>query len=547
MNVLKIIVLSILLIGYLLLSTEDNNLKQIKQNGIIFSHESGHYDSTFFVKLKPLNKEGKIIYTLDGSLPKEGSKSTFVYQKPILLKKIYVDSNDLSFIPTTVIPEIPNYETWLSPRNSSIKGNVLRAKLILPDGTKKDVVTKTYFIDGLKLNLPEIYLTIDSAALFDYDTGIYVPGVHQKPEKKYTGNFFMRGKEWERSAHMAFLSIQKKIEIDQNIGVRIHGMASPAAPLKTLRLCARKKYGKSKFKFNPFELRQLKSYKQLLLRTPYSTWNKRFFADQLGQYFIDDLNLEFAASVPVTLYINGEYWGILDLAERMDKHYFKSHFNVEQDSLCYSEAAYKTVVGIGEDFESVFNFARDNDLSDPKNYNEISKQIDIDNLIDYTVVETYLGNWDWPGNNNERWRKGVNGKWRWVIVDLDGILLNKEFPMLKKLLDTTEMKTEHRLNTTLLYRRLIKNDEFKMNLVKRFEELMSTTLCPERLLKIIEKYEQIYKDDIHRQIDRWSLPQSLEIYKNKNEKMKDFIQERTKYMIIDIEEQLGVKINPVCQ
>lgn len=357
----------------------------------------------------------------------------------------------------------------------------------------------------------------------------------------------MRGKEWERSAHMAFLSIQKKIEIDQNIGVRIHGMASPAAPLKTLRLCARKKYGKSKFKFNPFELRQLKSYKQLLLRTPYSTWNKRFFADQLGQYFIDDLNLEFAASVPVTLYINGEYWGILDLAERMDKHYFKSHFNVEQDSLCYSEAAYKTVVGIGEDFESVFNFARDNDLSEPKNYNEISKQIDIDNLIDYTVVETYLGNWDWPGNNNERWRKGVNGKWRWVIVDLDGILLNKEFPMLKKLLDTTEMKTEHRLNTTLLYRRIIKNDEFKMNLVKRFEELMSTTLCPERLLKIIEKYEQIYKDDIHRQIDRWSLPQSLEIYKNKNEKMKDFIQERTKYMIIDIEEQLGVKINPVCQ
>jgi len=396
-------------------------------------------------------------------------------------------------------------------------------------------------------NLAEIYLTIDSNSLFDTDTGIYVPGVHQKLGKKYTGNFFMRGKEWERLAHIQFLNTKQEVQIDQNIGVRVHGMASPPAPLKTLRLCARKKYGKSKFKFKPFELTEINSFKNLLLRTPYSTWNKRFFADQLGQYMIGDLNFEFAASVPVSLYINGEYWGIMDMAERMDEHYFKSHFNIDPDSLCYSEAAYKTVVGVGSDFEDVFNFAKENDLSDPENYEEISKYIDIENLIDYTVLETFLGNWDWPGNNNERWRKGVNGKWRWVIIDLDGILLNKEFPMLKKLLDTTEMKSEHRLNTTLIYRKLIQNNEFRTNLVQRYEDLLSTTLCADRLLKIIEKYEVIYDRDIERQVNRWSLPESVEVYKEKNEKMKDFVRERAKYMVQDIEEQLGVKINPVCE
>ncbi len=549
MNLLRgfLVAFSILLIGCSASGEKKDVAKKVKQNGIILSHESGHYASPFSVELKPSKGEGKIIYTLDGSLPLEGSKSTFIYQEPISIKKIHVDSNDLSFIPTTYIPEKPHYETWIAPQKTSIKGNVLRAQLILPDGTKKDVVTKTYFVDGLNLNLPEIYLTIDSAALFDNDTGIYIPGVNYKDGKKFTGNYFKRGKDWEREAQMTYLSKENIVEINQNIGVRVHGMASPKAPLKTIRLCARKKYGKGKLKFNPYESSKISEFKFLLLRTPYSTWNRRLFADQLVQKIVSDLDLEVANSIPVTLYINGEYWGLMDMAERMDDHYFEGHFKVHPDSLCYSDAAKSTVTGKVE-FADVYDFAEQNDLSIPKNYTKIENVIDIDNYIDYIVIETFLGNRDWPGNNNERWRaSGISDKWRWILIDMDAIMLDKDYRMLEKLMDTTKMENEHRLSSTLFFRKLVQNQEFKSKLLKRYEELMSTTLCPERLLKIFEEYEKIYENDVQRQIDRWSMPQSKEIYEQKNEKMKDFIRERSNYMVQDIEEQLGVKINPVCK
>lgn len=528
-------------------SKKEREIEKFEQGNIIFSHSSGHYYNEFLLDLKPKNGEGEIYYTLDGTLPEKGRANTLKYASQIEIKSFLVDSNDLSFIPTTVIPDEPNYETWIPPKEGMVKGVVLRAMRLLPNQIKSEVVTRTYIIDKLMPNLPELYLTIDSNSFFDLDTGIYVPGVNYVEGKYYTGNYFQRGKEWERRAHMEYLSLNQKIKIDQDIGVRINGMASPKAPLKTLRLSAKKKYGKGSFKFSPFELTNLNKFKRLMLRTPYSSWNKRLFADQLVQHIVSGMNLEVANSTPVSLYINGEYWGIMDMAERMDEYYFESHFKIYKDSINYSDATHSTAFGVTADFEDVYDFAFSNDLSLNENYQRISKEIDIDNLIDYIVVETYLGNRDWPGNNNERWRNGTNGKWRWVIVDMDAILWDKNYRVLEKILDTTKMNHPNRFKSTLVFRKLIENKEFKIKLIKRYEELMSTVLCPDRLIEIIEKYESIYKRDIQRQIDRWHLPPSLEVHEQNNERMKDFIRERSKYMVQDIEEQLGVKINPICE
>lgn len=529
-------------------SALNDKSEKTEYEGITFSHDSGHYKDEFKLKLSSSKKQATILYTLDGSLPIKGNKTTFEYKNPIPLKEIKISKQDLSYIPTTTQPEKPNYETWLTPKKTYNKGITVRSQLIFHNGLKNTVVTKTYFVDGLKPKLPEIYLTIDKGALFDNDTGIYVPGINQIEGKKYTGNFFKRGKEWERLAHLEYLSKEQKVKLNQNIGVRVHGMASPAAPMKTIKFYARKKYGEGKFKFSPFKQQtEIKSYKRLLLRTPYSTWNKRIIADQLAQNIVKDLDIECAASRPVSLYINGEYWGIHDMAEKIDQHFFKSHFGVHKDSLSYSTGSKKTNIGGKPEFSEVFYFAKNNDLTVKENYDSISKVIDINNFIDYTIIETYLDNWDWPGNNNERWRAPrVCDKWKWLIIDMDATFMKKDHSMLKKLMDTTDMKTEHRLNSTLIFRKLVENETFKSKLIKRYEELLSSTLCQERLLGIFEEYEELYENDIQRQIDRWTLPQSLEFYENKNEGIKEFIRERTKYIILDVKKYLGANINPIC-
>lgn len=537
----------IAVILYLTIHKKQDEYIEVQQNGIVFSCESGHYNNEIKLKLKSINKGSKIIYTLNGAVPQQGSNYTMVYEKPIVVQKEMVDTSDLTYIPTTIIPKKPNFSTWLKPKKTSVKGVVVRAQVIHENGLKEAPVTKTYFIDGLNPQLPEIYLTMKQSDLFDYNTGIYIPGKHAIKGKKYSGNCFKKGKQWEKPAHMQYLSCKKKVELNQNIGVRIHGLASPAAPMKTLKLYARKKYGSNLFKFNPFPQNDIKSYKRLLLRTPYGTWDKKFFADQLVQKIVKDLNMECAASTPVTVYINGEYWGIHDMAEKIDQHYFESHFGVNKDSLDYAASAYTTEMGRA-DFKEVYDFAKNNDLSISENYQHITNLIDIENYIDYNVVETYLNNWDWPDNNNEKWKaEGISDKWRWIIMDMDAAFRKRKFKTLESIIDTTHKKLNHRLHSTLLQRKLLQNEEFKSKLITRYEELMSTALCPERLLSIVEEYEELYKNEIERQINRWTIPESMKMYKNKNNDIKIFIQARPKYMIEDIKDQLGVTINPVCK
>lgn len=513
-----------------------------------FTKESGHYPKEFKLEIKSHNKNSKIIYTLDGSIPQQGNKSTFEYTSPIKITQQMVDSNDMSFIPTTLIPDTPTFSTWQPPRKPSVKGIVVRAKLISNGNIKPGIVTKTYFIDNVKPTIPEIYLTIPKPALFDEDTGIYILGKHPNKENKHSWNCFQKGRKWERLAHIQYLSANNKTLLNQDVGIRVHGMASPGSQMKTLKLFARKKYGKKKFKFKPFESQpEITSYKRLLLRTPYSTWDKRFFCDQLTQKTIEGLDIICAKSIPVNLYINGEYWGIHDMAEQLDQHYFKSHFNIPKKKLDYAASTHKTVMG-ENDFKEVYDFAKNNDLSINTNYKYISSLIDINNFIDYNIIETYFNNVDWPGNNDEKWRAdGVSEKWKWLIVDMDAAFKKAKFKSIKNLLSSKEGDQHYHPKNTVIQRALFKNEEFKTKFIKRYEYLMATHLCPKRLLKIIADYEELYRPEIERQMNRWSLPESIEIYKKKNNWMKHFVKNRPQFIIEDIKEQFGVTIQPKCE
>ncbi|NQY68780.1 MAG: CotH kinase family protein [Flavobacteriales bacterium] len=515
---------------------------------IVFSHSSGHYPQEFDLVITCKDVESNIYYSLDGSVPNPQSKSSFKYKEPIRVAKMYLEEHDLTFIPTTILKEKPFYNMWLQPKKDMLKGMVVRAQIFKDGKAVKKEVAKTYFVDELDISLPEIYLTINEDGWYDNDTGIYVLGSHYNPQRKYSGNFFEKGIEWERASNLEYLDKDQKVLLDQKVGVRIHGRCSPESPSKSLRFYSRKKYGKSKMKFNPFGNGGLNSYKRLLLRTPYSTWNKRIFADQLIPEIFKDMDFEYAKSSPVNLYLNGEYWGILDLCEKMDRYFFNDYFDIDKDSLQYATAAYNSNYGESDNFKELYDFVDSNDLTTLDNYHFVSEQMDIDNYIDYVVMENYMANVDWPGNNNERWKGSKKcNKWRWLIVDMDAIMTKKNHMMLKKLMDIDEGSSRSRQESTLLFRKLIANEEFKNKFVRRSEEIMSTVLCPKRLVAIIEKYEALYEGDIKRQVDRWHLPETVELYYERNNKMKSFVKERAKYVIDEIEERFGIRINPVCK
>ena len=79
-----------------------------------------------------------------------------------------------------------------------------------------------------------------------------------------------------------------------------------------------------------------------------------------------------------------------------------------------------TIEGDMDNYNELVNYIELNDLSLIENYNYIETKIDIDEIINYQILQFYIDNNDWPQNNYKLWRSNIeNGKWRWILFDPD--------------------------------------------------------------------------------------------------------------------------------
>ena len=127
------------------------------------------------------------------------------------------------------------------------------------------VINKSYFITTGQLAQYKEYTVVSLVTnpenLFDPDKGIYVNGtqyINWKKSDSYNPaksvwdpnnicNYFSRGSEWEREAHISIFE-NGKITVEENVGIRIKGSSSRNLQQKNFNVYARKKYGNDKIK-----------------------------------------------------------------------------------------------------------------------------------------------------------------------------------------------------------------------------------------------------------------------------------------------------------
>lgn len=118
--------------------------------------------------------------------------------------------------------------------------------------------------------------------------------------------------------------------------------------------------------------------------------------------------VDFQEYRPVVVYVNGKYWGIYNLREKVNEHYIKDHYNISEDKLDmleYKEEITPNIIhGDLQNYNQLIDFLNNHDLSNDDNYQYVKSLIDIDNFIDYQIAEIYCANIDWPSNNNKFWR-----------------------------------------------------------------------------------------------------------------------------------------------
>ena len=473
-------------------------------NQFLFSNEEGFYTSSFYLKIEPLLND-TVFYTLNGSLPTENSN---VFPDSILMDFNYFSPNIISEIRTSPEQNLISYKAWESPRTIIDKATVLRCASFRNGIRTSKTYTKTFFIDEEifeKYTIPIISLVTDENNLFSSDSGIYVPGVnYDSTNPEWSGNYFLRGENWERPVHIEYFDNDGLLGFSQDAGIRIHGGKTRQAAQKSLRLYARNEYGKKYFNYQLLPQKEITEYKRFLLRTSMGAWGRQsIIRDVLAQDISRNLDIEYQDFRQVIVYINGEYWGIHSIRDRIDERFIEYTHGIDKDSVEFYEDH-------NLHYENILEYIESNDLSINSNYEYVGTQIDLNNYIDYTIAEQFFKNYDWPVNNIYAWRPNSNdGKWRWIFYDLDAGFGEADYNMLVHSTENDSSITwPNPPSSTFLFRNLLKNNLFQDRFISRYAEILNLDFGIKIMQSKLNAIKSIYEPEIPRHIDRWNFPDS---------------------------------------
>ena len=511
-------------------------LELFSQTEVMFSRQGGFYDEPFVLSLGSSDWECQIHYTTNGAMPTARSPR---YETPLFLDESLYSSSDIYTLPIS-----PLFEPFVP--DSVQHAIVIRAAAFDEEGNRiSDVVTQTYLIRSLGCEhhgLAVVSVCADSLALFDADTGILVPGALFDPANPdLTGNYFQRGREWERWANVEFYEPDDNSGINQQCGLRTHGNRARKAPAKGLKIYAREEYGKKRFKHRFFETTQIKSFNHLVLK-PFSTlWPCSGVQDYVANRMALQLGLEAPNSRPVVVYLNGEYWGIYFLQEKLDDHYLEDHFDVEPERcniICGNgldgqtgEWNVEVESGDGSGFEQMMDWLEDADLSDSSNYAYVNGLVDIENFIDYQILETFIANTDWPANNSRCWQVD-DSKWRFIFYDGDATMLEEDYDVFANASYVADNLWYTGMKSTLLFRRLLENNDFKLRFGNRVNELCNTVLQSNSTIALLGGIVEDLRLEVPNQIARFDYPEHVGYWDWGCSLSRDFLMHR----VVDYQE-----------
>ena len=259
---------------------------------------------------------------------------------------------------------------------------------------------------------------------------------------------------------------------------------------------------------------------------------------------VAELRLDERSYEPCVMYLNGAYWGVYELREKVDDIDFTDYY-YDQDSVELLKTWDSTWVDVlvdgqnPEDVENSWNNIRNyittNDMTDPVNYDYVKSQFNTGSLIDYYILNSYIVNADWLNYNTAWWHglkeDGNKKKWRYVLWDMDNTFdhgfnytgLPNTDP------DADPCDAENLGNIGWqghipIWNALIQNNDFFDDYINRWSNLSNSYLSCEFMIQHLDSLISNIEPEMQAQINLWG--GTYTEWTENVQDMKDFMQER---------------------
>lgn len=366
-------------------------------------------------------------------------------------------------------------------------------------GIKYDERKTTLILDGIqelskdRFSTYVFSITISQDELYNEQTGLFVDGPNYNGEF-LTANYSQRGDEWRRDAHLDIFNSNLELVSSQNILLGVHGKASSSYPLKSLKLIS-KDDEMIGFCFDDCE-----GYKKYIIQDEYN----RLILSNGGNDFPSRMNLvrytllsQFANYTDLlvvntdlaTVYINGNYYGLMELREDFNKKTIAQKIGSKASSI---EILGDTELQCAKDggyYELLYE-----DLSIEENRNKLEKIIDVDQFLMYYAFEIFCNNPDWLDNNYRVYRdnSSIDNRYKPILFDLD-----YSFNMILTDIDYRSESFIHNFiyEDTFFIKRIITCPEYKNRLINYLTDLNYNIFTQNNIDRIFDStYEKIEEE-----------------------------------------------------
>ena len=448
----------------------------------VFSIDGGYIEKDTKVSLTTTDGS-EIYYTLDGSFPSNKSKKY---------------TGEISISKTTVLKTIAYKDGYLP----------------------SDVVSRTFFTNHHEIAI--VSISTESSNLFGY-SGI-ITNYRQNNHKRISFEFY----ESDGTLGTSFVGDTK-----------LSGMDSRERDQKSMSVYLRKEYGLKEVTYPFFGETENTTYSSFLLRNAGEDPKKiRIMDAVLTRTLKGQMDIDMQDYRPVVVYINGEYYGMFNLREKMNADYAVTKFGTDKDNIDlvkYMSAKHGSVY----DYNNLVNYIKSHDPANPDVYNYIKTKLDVEELCNYWIAESYYGNSDL--GNIKYWRP-QDGKWRFMLYDLDWSMWNSSSNMSYPVLNTKIPAVTYVYSSIEITRRLYRNKEFKDLYLKSLAYHLKNTFNPERMNKIVDELAKEIEPEMPNHIKRWGSlgPSSMNNWKNNLNSFKQMINNRYNYILRNVKSQFSL-------